>query len=136
MTRVAIRLLLALCLVLNGIGSAMAAAAMPALAGGSQHAVVPTAEAQPSAGACDHGADAKSPAGEPPAASATVTTAACNQDCCAQGVCDCPCMQFAHAALLDIPGLSADPGPIRMTGEVPVGHATPALLNLIRPPIG
>ena len=141
MSRVAVRLFLALCLVLNGIGNAMAAVAMPAMLHGSAHAAMSMPQASPQpASACDahhapdDGATRSAPVEIPP--SATQHPGACDKDCCAQGSCSCPCMQIGQAALLDIPVLTAVPGSAAMADTLPVGHPTPNLLNLIRPPIG
>ncbi len=139
MSRIALRLLLAFCLVLNGIGTAMAAVAMPAMMGGSAHALMATADAALlPATACDHTegdvAAIAAPVDQPPPSNQH--PADCNLDCCAQGACSCPCVQLAQAALPDMAVSSAPPGLARERGALPLGHATPVLLSLIRPPIG
>ena len=139
MPRTALRLLLAFCLILNGIGNAMAAVSMPAMLDGPAHVAMSMAEASPQlASACDHatdnGASRSAPVELPP--SATQHPADCDKDCCAQGSCTCPCMQIGQAALLDLSVLTAVPGGATMATTLPVGHATPALLNLIRPSPG
>lgn len=138
MCRVAMRLFLALCLVLNGIGNAMAAAAMPATLGGPAHAAIVLVDAKPSASACDHVADAAAPAGElpmPPAPRAT-QFADCDQDCCGKGACSCPCMQLAQADLLDMPVLPAVSSRAQRAAVLSLGHPAPVPFNFIRPPIG
>ena len=139
MLRSALRLLLAVCLVLNGIGNAMAAVAMPAMAGGASHALLAMPDSDPqSADACD---DAERPAVAKAAslhhpAPSTAHPADCDLDCCAQGACSCPCVQLAQAALPDLHVSSAPPGCARGVATLDLGHATPLLLSLIRPPIG
>lgn len=57
-------------------------------------------------------------------------------DCCQSGVCRCICMQSSHAA---IPVVAFMPVMIEHAASVrpmPLSHAAPALLHLIRPPIG
>ncbi|WP_237049617.1 hypothetical protein [Solilutibacter oculi] len=61
MPRTALRLLLAFCLILNGIGNAMAAVAMPAMLDAPAHVAMSMAEASPQlASACDHATDKRS----------------------------------------------------------------------------
>jgi len=139
MSRIALRLLLAFCLILNGVGTAMAAIAMPAMDGGSAHAsmAMPVSEPLP-ASACDH-VDGESAAAATPvdhAAASSLHPADCALDCCAQGSCGCPCVQLAQAALHDMLVSSAPPARAREVAALDLGHATPLLLNLIRPPIG
>jgi len=139
MSRIALRLLLAFCLILNGIGTAMAAIAMPALDVGSSHAsmAMPDSESLPAA-ACHH-VDGDSVAKAMPVdhpAPSSLHPAHCDLDCCAQGSCGCPCVQLAQAALHDILVSSAPPARAREVASLDLGHATPLLLNLIRPPIG
>ena len=138
MSRVYLRLLLALCLILNGLGNAMAAAAMPVMGAGSANATMSTLPAElQSAIPCDHGARGEA---TPAALLASATSPAmhpadCGQECCAQGACSCACMHLAQAALLDTPVLPVYTGRARMAAAFPPGHATPVLLHLIRPPI-
>ena len=138
MSRLYLRLLLALCLILNGLGNAMAAAAMPVMGAGSANATMSMLPAEPqSASPCDHGAGDKVMPAAPlaSAASPAIHPADCGQECCTQGACSCACMHLAQAALLGIPMLPVSHGLTRMAVEFPTGHATPVLLQLIRPPI-
>lgn len=136
------RLLLVLCLILNGIGNAMAAAAMPAMMGDmSQHVGMamdaPAGDPQ-SASACDQADPGTMPAAPPLDQSPSKAThpADCDQDCCSQGACKCPCMQWAHAALLDVPAVPTVQGRTDVASLFPADHAAPLLHNVIRPPIG
>ena len=138
MSRLYLRLLLALCLILNGLGNAIAAAAMPVMGAGSANATMSIHTAEPqSASPCDHGAGDKVMPAAPlaSAASPAIHPADCGQDCCTQGVCSCACMHLAQAVLLGIPMLPVSPGLARMAAAWSPGHATPVLLQLIRPPI-
>ena len=138
MSRLYLRLLLTLCLILNGLGNAMAAAAMPVMGAGSANATMSMLPAEPqSASPCDHGAGGGAIPAAPlaSAASPAIHPADCGQDCCTQGACSCACMHLAQAALLDTPVLPVYTGRARTAAAFPPGHATPVLLQLIRPPI-
>lgn len=137
MPHIAPRLLLAFCLVLNGIRNAVAAVGMPASMAGTHHATMTEADPQ-TAEACLHG-EGDTVAMEQPikqAAPSAAHPADCGEHCCDQGTCNCLCMQLAQAALLSVPVVSLLPGQIRMSAVFPLGHATPSLLHPIRPPIG
>ena len=138
MPRLYLRLLLTLCLILNGLGNAMAASAVPVMGAGSANATMsmPTADPQ-SAVPCDHGARGEVIQAAPlaSATSPAIHPADCGQDCCKQGACSCACMHLVQAALLDAPLLPVRPGSARTAAAFPPGHATPVLLQLIRPPI-
>lgn len=141
MSRVIAHLLLVLCLVLNGIGSAIAAAAMPSTMGAMSapmDAQLDTSEAgPPSEGGCDHGDMSRSrPAEAVPAAPAAPHPADCGDDCCLHVPCDCPCMQGAYAALPDVAVVPAFQGRAAIAPVFPRGHAAPFLHGAIRPPIG
>lgn len=142
MSRVAVRLFLVACLVLNGIGNAMAAAAMPATTTAMSQYMgtqvqVDAAEAElPSAGACDHADAPVTPLDGGTSTSEAPHPAGCGEDCCFQGACHCPCMQGAHVALLDVPAVPAFPGRTEIASVYPAGHAAPLLHIAIRPPIG
>lgn len=141
MSRIALRLLLALCLVLNGVGNAMAASAMPAMHAGSHDtAALKATVADPqSASACDHDAGSDAALGEElptPAASPATHSDNCDQDCCAEGACSCPCMQLVQATLLAPPALPAVSDRTQMVAGLSLGHPAPAPLSFIRPPIG
>src|SRR3990167_2453987 len=105
MPRLALRLLLAVCLILNGMGNAMAAVAIPFMAAMPHEAVLVTTgvEARPSTAPCGHDESAataveQAPTSAPPAGH----PADCDKDCCAKGRCACPCVNMAQAAILDV----------------------------------
>ena len=151
MVRIALRLLLAVCLVLNGIGTAMAAVSMPGMVGGASHAlmvmpisggasptnmVMPDSDPQ-AATTCEHvELIAVAEAASFDTAPSKSHTADCDLDCCAQGACSCPCVQLAQAGLPAFQLSTAPSGRSRGVAALDLGHATPLLLNLIRPPIG
>lgn len=139
MSRIAVRLLLALCLVLNGIGNAMAVAAMPAMHVGLSDAAGVEASAEPQVvSACDHGAGVAAPVEELSIAATSPANHAgdCDEECCAKGACSCPCMQVVQATLLDTPAHPAASGRTPTAGSLSLGHPVPVPFNFIRPPIG
>lgn len=138
MSRVALRLLLALCLILNGIGNAAAIGFMPAMPGMSDDPVPQMTDSQNQSGHADCGqaergatvadmAPPSPPAGHP---------ADCGKDCCAQGTCTCPCMHLGQAALLGMASVLPSLGGRTLVAPLALGHSTPVPLELIRPPIG
>mgnify|MGYP001336703774 CR=1 FL=1 len=139
MPRVALRLLLAVCLTLNGMGNAMAAVAMPFMAAMPPEAplVTTNAEALPVTAPCGHD---ESPAiaveQAPPAGPGAGHPADCDKDCCAKGTCACPCVNVAQAAILDGTMLASSSSRTRPVAFVAFGHSSKVRLNLIRPPIG
>lgn len=141
MSRIALRLLLALCLILNGIGNAGAIGSMPAMSAlpgmsddsvpqmtGSQNQSVHADCGQAERGATV--ADLAPPS--PPAGH----TADCGKDYCAHGTCTCPCMHLAQAVLLEMASLPPSPRGMTLVATLALGHSTPVPLELIRPPIG
>ena len=139
MPRTALRLLLALCLILNGMGNAMAAVAMPFMSAMPHEALLVTisADALPGTAPCGHDESA-APAVEqaPPSAPPAGHPADCDKDCCAKGTCACPCVNVAQAAILDGLVPASSPSRTRMVAFVALGHSSQVPLNLIRPPIG
>lgn len=138
MPLIALRLLLAFCLVLNGIGTAVAAVSMPAMVGGASHASMAMPDPDPPpAHAYDHAEHfpAAKALSDDPHAPSSVHPSDCDQDCCAQGTCSCPCVQLAQAALPILNVSSALPGRARGVTTLYLGHPTPLLLSPIRPPI-
>jgi len=130
--------LLVVFLILNGVGNAVAGVAIPSMDGKS-HAVMDLHHApQPVASACgqDEGETLGIAAHVLSAEALISHPADCDQDCCAQGACGCPCVQLAQAMLFAVPVLSVQHEHIRLAAFFPVGHAMPALLHPIRPPIG
>lgn len=139
MPRLAIRLLLVLCLILNGMGNAMAAVAMPFMAAMPHEALLVTtdAEALPGTASCGHDESAATVVEQdPPAGPAAGHPADCDKDCCAKGTCACACVNLAQAAILDVVMPAASPSRTRMGAFVALGHSSQVPLNLIRPPIG
>ncbi len=139
-----LHLLLAVTLVLNGLGLSM-----PVHAADLPHSQVTIA--LPGTHQPAHGESSKQPPchGE---ASASVDTAVAVfsgqaaldsahsgqglPDCCENGTCDGVCMQSAFAVLA---GKAYLPGPLPVAAgahTIPAGTATPALPHPIRPPIG
>lgn len=137
MPRTALRLLLALCLILNGIGNAMAAVARPAMSGTSHNAVLvmTNAEAQSGTAGCGHAESAQAAADSAAPSSPANHPADCAKDCCEHGACTCPCIHIAQAALPEMKMPESPSGRTRMVPVLTLGHSTPAPLNLIRPPI-
>lgn len=137
------RLLLSLCLILNGVGTAMASVHAPMFHEGSPTAAAPTmatdagqpCHEQPHAGATVAQAPAVHPAGHAPA-DVPGEPASPDTDCCQSGTCVCTCMHVAHAMLPPLPPAAAAAVHARSSRPLPPGHAAPALPHLIRPPIG
>ena len=139
MPRVALRLLLAVCLILNGMGNAMAAVAMPFMSALPHQArlVTTDVEALPDTAPCGHDKSAATVVEQdPPAGPAAGHPADCDKDCCARGTCACPCVNVAQAAILDGVMLASSSSRTRPVAFVALGHSSQVTLNLIRPPIG
>ncbi len=141
MSRIALRLLLALCLILNGIGNAAAIGSVPvmsALPGMSDDSVPQMTGSQNQSvhadcGQAEHGATVADLAPPSPPAD---HPADCGKDCCAHGTCACPCMHLAQAVLLEMASLPPSPRGMTLVATLALGHSTPVPLELIRPPIG
>lgn len=134
MRRIVLRLFLALCLVLTGIGNAVAAAAMPVRAGTAHHAIpAPAHDTAQAAGACVHGT------GEAAATLLPVPPANhphdCAGACCAQGACNCPCMHLAHALPLETWSARLAAGRSGMSAGHSPDRPTLVRHDPIRPPI-
>lgn len=133
-----LRVLLSLSLILNSSGYAMASAHMSV---GHQDSV--SATGQPAADPADsaqppchqHDEAAEQAPGIPPD-TAAVDSDSPSPDCCKSGACRCACVQHVPATI-----------PVHALGEaamehaaivlpLTLGHAAPALPDLIRPPIG
>lgn len=132
-----LRIALSLVLVLNGIATATAGVRMIDL---QEHATSAKSDATMAAGMPCHEhqgamtahamkqamqAAGKSPAGKP-----------ASPDCCKSGLCQCACTAAYTVAVQTWPSwatsLTHDP----IIRRLPLGHASPALPHLIRPPIG
>ncbi|GAB3099687.1 CopL family metal-binding regulatory protein [Lysobacter terrae] len=147
---VLLRLLLSLCLVLNGTGAAAASAHMP-----MQHESAPlgteaTTSASASADAMPcHGGHHEAAAMQSPADPMAMGHASHDKaskpdhsrpghtpDCCKSGTCRCACV---HVAQVGVPAMllpAAVPAHERSVRTLTLGHAAPALPHPIRPPIG
>src|SRR5690606_22471111 len=124
----ALRLVLALLLVLNGIGTVSAVARASSMHGGHPAVAVPAPAGHcadsPVPDHADHGVAASEACGDH-----------ADSGCCGSAACDCACTHAASSALL--------PSAVRplaferqaMPAADPSGHAAPALPLPIRPPI-
>lgn len=125
----ALRLVLALLLVLNGIGTTSAAVRGP-MTGGHPAAAAPMQAAH-----CAGDAMPAAHHGTPAAASAEACVDHADHGCCGSSACDCACTQVASTALLPFSSRS----PVFERQAIPAsqssGHAAPALPFPIRPPI-
>ncbi|MCP3050702.1 CopL family metal-binding regulatory protein [Xanthomonas euvesicatoria pv. allii] len=135
-----LRVLLSLALILNGMGSAVAAVAMPMASGqgAAEHATQALASASDRS-ACHghHGAAASTDA--PPAkhlAPSDDTGRHPAPDCCKSSMCRCTgvhaCASLLAASIQTPMILPPDPG----MAPLAQGRPSPALPHLIRPPIG
>lgn len=125
-----LRILLSLTLVLNGIGSAMAATRMQLTTAPAQKAEATMPDTKAGMPCHEQGAmGAGKSHGQPQEAPAV-------PDCCKGGACACACTSVAQAVVLT-PSL---PTPVwahaPLTKRLSLGHLDPALPHLIRPPIG
>lgn len=139
---VALRLLLSLCLVLNGLGTVMAAGHVPMFHEAPTMKPGPTTALAGDTVAPCHGQEAAQPArADTPSAPPGPHHGAAEpdpsvSDCCGFGTCQCACLHLAQAVL-------PLPAPAALTlvhalslRPLPLGRAAPALPHLIRPPIG
>lgn len=138
------RVLLAVSLILNGSGFAVASAHMHMDHAASERSIAqpnvhPVATAQPPCGEHPQGSGSMA-AGDPPG-DATTNAASLmpeqeSPDCCKSAACRCACVHQAQAA---VPVVAFHAAAIeRVSGVRPMksGHASPAIPHLIRPPIG
>ncbi|WP_140908517.1 CopL family metal-binding regulatory protein [Cognatiluteimonas lumbrici] len=120
------RLLLSVALVLNGIGGAMAATRMHVeQASTAEQVRMPASAGIPchdEQGAAE--GDAGAPHEESPA-----------PDCCKSGLCACACAHVSQVPLPALPSTELVAGRDLAVAHMSLGHATPALPHLIRPPI-
>lgn len=130
-----LRVLLSIALILNGIGSGVAATRMHAnqmsdadhsSSAMATSATKPCHQHQGSGNGAGH----PSPQSDPDPGKATVP------DCCASGLCACACAHAAQVALLAPSRLLPVPSGSLVVKQLPLEHAAPALPHLIRPPIG
>ena len=137
-----LRLLLSLCLVLNGTGTAAASAHLP------MKAIETAATAERTAGhamPCHGGSHdmATMPPKQPPAGDSATNDSTPSAksghgkhspDCCKSGTCRCACVHIAQAGVpTRLPAVLAHGPSVR---ALALGHTAPALPHPIRPPIG
>jgi hypothetical protein len=121
-----LRLLLALALVFNGAGPAVAAVHAGHMAAPSM--VVPAAEAEMPCHEHHHAVDTD----QPPAKGGQPAS----PDCCESGACRCACVHSTPVAIMD-PGVVASViEHAESVRPMAPGHADAASPHLIRPPIG
>ena len=150
-TSVLLRLLLGLLLVLNGIGTSMAATAMLLVHATHATQSAPHSDAAGKAAPPCH--DTARPvdtagdmdmAGMGDLAMAATDVSDTNApashqpppDCCQSMHCDCACMQSTAAAMVVLLLPTAAPADGEQTPAMALDHTAPALPHLIRPPIG
>ncbi len=138
-SKILLRLLLCLCLILDGTGAAFAATRGPL-----PHA--PVAKASPVAMAMatmpcgDHAGMAATPQRMAMAAisgdARSMPSKHALPDCCKSGHCSCACTQQGMATLawLAMPGASI--GHANAVSAIATAHPAPALPHLMRPPLG
>ncbi|MEJ7746955.1 MAG: CopL family metal-binding regulatory protein [Luteimonas sp.] len=138
-----LRLLLALVLLANGIGSAFAATRMQVEGFGARAAAVAMAQSDASTGAahCDEHAGMDAVVMDASAMSSHAPGDAQDSDsdsgdCCASGFCLCACVQLVLAGIENLHMLESAVTRDTTAQVLSIGHAAPALPHLIRPPIG
>jgi hypothetical protein len=136
------RVLLILILVLNGVGSAYASIRMGEGMGRSHSSDVsakPEQPPEPPSSCPDHhdGMAMKPAAAEKqPASPASPDDSHGSSDCCDASHCTCPCMHACAALPLLATRTPASVGRDLGVRPLSLGHPSPALPHLIRPPIG
>lgn len=128
-----LRLLLAAALIFNGAASAVASVHMNHM--GAVEAVV-QAEPLPAENPPCHEHSATTAADQPSPAVDAGDDQAPSPDCCKSGACRCACVHHATAAILGLGLVAPIVGHAASVRPMSMGHAAPALPNLIRPPIG
>ena len=127
MARLIGHMLLALCLILNGIGGAAMAAAMPLA---HANAVSPSMDSHADE-ACPDQVAPSAPTAEHP----SIHPAPADSDCCDQERCDGACAQYAVAAPEFAPSIGTDDLGLGYRLSAAPSHADPALQRAVRPPI-
>ncbi len=138
-----LRVLLAVSLILNGSGYAVASAHMQmdhaALASTTTQPIVhPVATAEPPCAEHHQGGSmaSKIPSADAATDAASVKSGDPSPDCCKTGACRGACV---HSGPVAVPTMAFRPVVIEHANSVsPMisGHASPAIPHLIRPPIG
>lgn len=138
-----LRLLLCVALVFNGATSAMASVQMAhgGMAGATEAVSQPAmADGQTTTESMTcHDQQATTAATEHVATAPTSmlhNVKHQSSDCCKSGVCRCTCVHHVQAAVPAMAFYASWFGHTDGVHSMPLGHAAPALPNLIRPPIG
>ena len=130
-----LRLLLAVALVFNTMGTAVASVHLDHL--GSMEAAQQSEVLATDAPPChEHQATAATADEQPDAALATLRKQDSTPDCCKSGTCRCTCVQHVPAVMIALgfyPLIIEDAKSARPMSS---GHAPPVLPHQIRPPIG
>ncbi len=134
-----LRVLLCLSLILNGSAYAMAGTQMQLQHAAMLPSTMPSEAAIISsddgvAAPCDQSMDIGQHAGIPPVGDAPQVSTAQHDDCCPTSQCDCACVQHTLAALQVLPS-PAGVDRSHMAIAISLGHSSPTLAHLIRPPI-
>lgn len=135
MSRVALRLLLSLMLVLNGTGYAAAATQM-----GLSHLAMDAHgrhSAQPRHDAAPHGDRAAAMHAHAASSDCTMSaTVPAEPECCQSSQCNCDCLQHATAALAVLFVPTSLPPQRHLAQPRVLDRVPPLLPHLLRPPIG
>ena len=139
-----LRLLLVLALIANGVTGAFAATQMQAVhvAGMAAQEKAAAAHADAPKPPCHEqmaamGDSEAAPQIAPPSALDTDPgTEHGSSDCCQAANCACACLQHVAATSTSVHALQVRIGRASGVRPLKMGHATPALRHLIRPPIG
>lgn len=119
-----LRVLLSIALVFNGAATAIASASMDAMAQATSAAVAAETEVPP----CHEHEQASGPG-------ASEQGGHPGSDCCKSGMCRCACLHHAPVALVALTYVAPVLVRFDIVRPMSVGHATPPLPHLIRPPI-
>lgn len=132
-----LRIVLCVGLIANGAGSAQAAARMQLAH--AEHAVEAAPPAKVAEIPCHPGAEPATTVEPPGSHHAGMTHGSDGpdtRDCCQGNACRCACVQHAPVVFMPVvtPSVVQVHGPVVVAGASQ--HRPPALLHLIRPPIG
>ena len=134
-----LRILLSISLIFDGAGTALAATRMAI-----EHAATPTSKPVEAAadvaatGSCHHH-DKGAMSGMPSPVNMAKNTGKSSQhvtDCCKSGQCGCACLQATPTETVALSLHTAVLNQVASDSPIKPGHPSPALPNLIRPPIG
>lgn len=128
MLRLLCHWMLALCLMLTGIGSAAASASM--------HAAVPAPDVPAQVADCDHAAAADADIAETTRITPAQPHDGCGGDCCDEAAgCRCTCMQLAQFLDFPVAALAQVLPRVEAGAIPPCAHPAPLAGEDIRPPI-